>query len=51
LKVLEKAEGKSVEVIPIEPEDGIYAIAFTFKEIIDEISKAVEEVAMDSTCR
>jgi len=38
-----------VEIIPITAEDGISAIAFAFREIIDEFGSEVEEIAMDST--
>jgi hypothetical protein len=33
------------------PEDGMHAIAFTFKDILDEFGKEITEVAMDSTCK
>ncbi|KAJ6506451.1 hypothetical protein DFH09DRAFT_1200157 [Mycena vulgaris] len=49
LKVLEKYEDLSVEIIPITAEDGISALAFSFREILDEFGVDIEEIAMDST--
>ncbi|KAJ7104672.1 hypothetical protein C8R44DRAFT_640136, partial [Mycena epipterygia] len=38
-----------LNIIPVTPEDGISAIAFTFREIVDEYGADVEEIALDST--
>ncbi|KAJ7927677.1 hypothetical protein B0H13DRAFT_1537929, partial [Mycena leptocephala] len=46
---LEKYEDLTIEIIPITAEDGISAIAFAFREILDEYGSEVEEIAMDST--
>lgn len=51
LAVLEKYEDLTIEIIPITAEDGISAIAFAFREILDEFGSEVEEIAMDSTCK
>jgi hypothetical protein len=51
LKNLEALEGEAIETIPIQPEDGITAIAFAFKSILDDYGTNMEEVAMDSTCK
>lgn len=50
LKQLEKAEGSKTEIIQIEPEAGIHAIAFTFKGILEDFGENIEEMAMESTC-
>ena len=39
-----------VDIIPIALEDGIDAVAFTFKGILEDVGKDIVEVAMDSTC-
>jgi len=49
-KLLEKKEGHAVEIIPTIREDGINAIAFTFKGVLEDIGGDIIEVAMDSTC-
>lgn len=49
-KLLEKKEGHAVEIIPTICEDGINAIAFTFKGVLEDIGGDIIEVAMDSTC-
>lgn len=51
LKLLESMEGHEVEIIEIREQTGIHAVGFAFKEIIEEISEAIEELAMDSTCK
>ena len=50
-KLLAKMDDEEVEIIPIIQEDGIHAIAFTFKDVLERIGRQVIEVAMDSTCR
>lgn len=50
LKVLERAEGIDVEIIPIRNEPGISTIAFGFKDILDDYGKEIKEIAMDLTC-
>ncbi|KAJ7656928.1 hypothetical protein DFH06DRAFT_1328467 [Mycena polygramma] len=47
--ILKKLEGVEVEIIPIRSEAGIHAIAFTFKEVLDDWASMTEELAMDST--
>lgn len=49
-RLLAKMDGKEVEIIPVTQEDGIHAIAFTFKDVLEKIGKEVIEIAMDSTC-
>ena len=49
-EILENHDGDTIEIIPICAEDGISAIAFGFKEIVDDYGKAITEIAMDSTC-
>lgn len=39
-----------MEIIPTIREDGINAIAFTFKGVLEDIGSEIIEVAMDSTC-
>lgn len=48
--LLTKMDGEEVEIIPITQEDGIHAIAFTFKDVLEKIGKQIIEIAMDSTC-
>jgi hypothetical protein len=47
--ILEKMKVE-VEMIPICLEAGIHAIAFAFKEILDNWAGRTEELAMNSTC-
>jgi hypothetical protein len=49
--VLAAEHGVTVEIIPIEPEDGISVMAFAMKEAVDVYGTRVAEVAMDSTCK
>ncbi|KAJ6565627.1 hypothetical protein DFH09DRAFT_1473861, partial [Mycena vulgaris] len=49
--ILEKMEGVEVKIIPVRSEAGIHAIAFAFKEILDDWAEKTEELAMDSTWR
>ena len=49
-KLLQEKEGHEVEIILTIREDGINAIAFTFKGILEDIRGDIIEVAMDSTC-
>lgn len=49
--VLAAEHGVTVNIIPIEPEDGISVIAFAMKEAVDVYAAQVAEVAMDSTCK
>ncbi|KDR66650.1 hypothetical protein GALMADRAFT_1359427 [Galerina marginata CBS 339.88] len=49
IKLLKAKEGHEVEIIPVDLEDGIDAVAFTFKGILDDVGKDIIEVAMDST--
>lgn len=49
--LLEQLKGEEVEIIPITQREGISAIAFTFKEILDGLGNEIEEVLMDSTCK
>ncbi|KAJ7574253.1 hypothetical protein C8J56DRAFT_734197, partial [Mycena floridula] len=46
---LEKFDGLTTELIPVKEQPGINAIAFTLKEILDNIAEDVTELAMDST--
>lgn len=48
--ILKRVDGINITVIPIPPEDGINAIAFAFKDILEDYGEEVIEVAMDSTC-
>lgn len=48
--ILENHEGDKIEIIPVHAEDGISAIAFGFKEVVDDYGEAITEIAMDSTC-
>lgn len=50
IKLLESMEGHKVEIIPVALEDGIEAVAFTFKGVLEDVGKDIVEVAMDSTC-
>ncbi|KAF8871936.1 hypothetical protein CPB84DRAFT_1753800 [Gymnopilus junonius] len=43
-----KADCK-IDIIPIQVEEGIDALAFTFKGVLNEVRKEIVEVAMDST--
>ncbi|KAJ7118166.1 hypothetical protein C8R44DRAFT_738117 [Mycena epipterygia] len=49
--ILKKMEGMEVKIIPIHSEAGIHAIAFTFKEILNDWAEKTEELVMDSTWR
>ncbi|KAJ7448909.1 hypothetical protein FB451DRAFT_1053504, partial [Mycena latifolia] len=49
--VLDQMHGKEVEVIPINAEQGLHAMAFGLKEVLDGWGERTEELAMDSTCR
>lgn len=50
-KLLKVTQGlEESEIIPIRPEMGIHAIAFAFKNVLSDLGKIVEEIAMDSTC-
>jgi len=40
-----------VDIIPTVQEDGIDAVAFTFRGVLEDIGKEIAEVAMDSTCK
>ncbi|KDR65422.1 hypothetical protein GALMADRAFT_16473, partial [Galerina marginata CBS 339.88] len=46
---LESKQGHEVEIIPTVQEDGINAIAFTFKGVLEDVGGDIVEVAMDST--
>ena len=48
---LKAADPKAIEVLPITTEDGISALAFVFKEPLEQYGGKVLEVAMDSTCQ
>lgn len=48
---LESLHGTDIEIIPITPQPGIDAIAFTLKEVVDGWDKETEELVMDSTCK
>ncbi|KDR77335.1 hypothetical protein GALMADRAFT_66460 [Galerina marginata CBS 339.88] len=48
-KLLQSKEGHEVEIIPTIREDGISAVAFTFKGILEDVGSDIVEVAMDST--
>ncbi|EEB92308.1 hypothetical protein MPER_09207, partial [Moniliophthora perniciosa FA553] len=49
LMLLQKFDSYTAEVISITQRPGASAIAFSFKEIMDELAETTEEVAMDST--
>ena len=49
--VLAAEHGLTVDIIPINPEDGISVIAFAMKEAVDVYRTQVAEVAMDLTCK
>lgn len=48
--VLEREEGLNIEIIPIQTEDGISSLAFSFKNILQDYGEEIIEIAMDSTC-
>ncbi|KAJ7716732.1 hypothetical protein DFH07DRAFT_700087, partial [Mycena maculata] len=48
-KLLERVEGEKIEIIPIEKQSGIDAVAFSFINILRDFGDQIEEVAMDST--
>lgn len=50
-KLLAKLEGFKIENIPVHEEEGISAIAFAFKDIVDDFGEEMQEIAMDSTCK
>lgn len=50
VKLLKSMEGHKVNIIPVTLEDGIDAVAFTFKGVLEDVGKDIVEVAMDSTC-
>lgn len=50
LKILEWLDGIDIDIIPIQPEDGMSTIVFGFREILDDYGKDIKEIAMDSTC-
>ncbi|KAJ7097343.1 hypothetical protein C8R44DRAFT_717397 [Mycena epipterygia] len=47
--LLERLDGEKIEIIPVEKEVGIDAIAFSFINILREFGGQIEEIAMDST--
>ena len=47
---LQAIEGEKIETIPVQSEDGISAIVFGFKGILDDYGSQMEEIVMDSTC-
>ncbi|KIK52109.1 hypothetical protein GYMLUDRAFT_111298, partial [Collybiopsis luxurians FD-317 M1] len=49
IKLLKHLEGTKVEKIDITQRDGISAIAFAFKEILDDMGKTIDKILMDST--
>ena len=51
IKLLDSKQGREVDIIPTVREDGIDAIAFAFKGVLEEIGEEIVEVAMDSTCK
>ncbi|KAF7978602.1 hypothetical protein HWV62_45332 [Athelia sp. TMB] len=48
-RVLDRAAGREVEIIPLTAETGISTIAFAFKEVLDGYGSETAEIAMDST--
>lgn len=48
---LEAVDGDKIEIIPVQTEDGMTALAFGFKSILDDYGSKMEELAMDSTCK
>ena len=48
--VLQATDPKLVKTLSITTEDGISALAFVFKEPLDQYGEEVLEVGMDSTC-
>lgn len=51
IKLLKSKEGHEVDIIPIIQEDGIDAVAFTFRGVLEDVGKEIAEVAMNSTCK
>ena len=49
-KILKNQDGNTIKIIPIYAKDGISAIAFGFKKIVDNYEKKITEIAMDFTC-
>lgn len=49
-KVLERAEGKEVEVVSALEEEGMVAIGFALKEPLAKWGKKTAEIALDGTC-
>ncbi|KAF8884072.1 hypothetical protein CPB84DRAFT_1817005 [Gymnopilus junonius] len=49
IKLLEKKEGHEIEIIPVQLEEGIDAVTFTFKGVLDVVGEEIVKVAMDST--
>ena len=47
-KILKNQDGNTIEIIPICAKDGISAIAFSFKKIVDNYGKEITKIAMDS---
>ncbi|KAJ7500342.1 hypothetical protein B0H11DRAFT_1714850 [Mycena galericulata] len=47
--LLERYDGEKIEIIPIEKENGIVAIAFSFITILRDFGEEIAELAMDST--
>jgi hypothetical protein len=50
-KVLERADGIDIEIIPTRTEDGISIIAFALKDVVAGFGEGIAELAMDSTCK
>ena len=48
---MKAADPNVIEVLPITTEDGISALAFVFKEPLEQYGGNILEVAMDSTCQ
>lgn len=48
--VLEREEGRAVEIIDIHEEDGISALGFALKEPLELWGKQTAEIAIDGTC-
>jgi hypothetical protein len=51
LKLLDEANGTTIEKIPLEPEPGIVSFAFALKGPKDNYCPTTEEVGTDSTCK
>ena len=48
--VLKHTEDLDIEIISVPTEDGISLLAFSFKNILEDYSEEIVELAMDSTC-